>query len=197
MASFSTASRCIALAANARECRLRHTRPSVPGARAVCAARAPLRVQNSASGESSKSARGTLAPLNLDASVSFYQIRALIRPWRLTGVLEALESHGIRGLTTYDAQGAGVQAGSVERYQGATFDDTTKALVSKTVLEVVLAREQAQDVVDIIIDAAQTGEIGDGKIFLTPVADVVRIRTGETGEDAERMAGGRSSMVQT
>ena len=195
MASFSTASRCIALAANARECRLRHTRPSVPGARSVRAARAPLRVQNSASGESSKSARGTLAPLNLDASVPFYQIRALIRPWRLTGVLEALEAHGIRGLTTYDAQGAGVQAGSVERYQGATFDDTTKALVSKTVLEVVLAREQAQDVVDIIIDAAQTGEIGDGKIFLTPVADVVRIRTGETGVDAERMAGGRSSMV--
>ena len=196
MASFSTASRCIALAANARECRLRHTRPSVPGARSVRAARAPLRVQNSASGESSKSARGTLAPLNLDASVSFYQIRALIRPWRLTGVLEALESHGIRGLTTYDAQGAGVQSGSVERYQGATFDDTTHALVAKTVLEVVLAREQAQDVVDIIINAAQTGEIGDGKIFLTPVADVVRIRTGETGEDAERMAGGRSSMVQ-
>ena len=119
----------------------------------------------------------------------FYQIRALIRPWRLTGVLEALEAHGIRGLTTYDAQGAGVQSGSVERYQGATFDDTTHALVAKTVLEVVLAREQAQDVVDIIINAAQTGEIGDGKIFLTPVADVVRIRTGETGEDAERMAG--------
>ena len=77
----------------------------------------------------------------------------------------------------------------MERYQGATFDDTTHALVAKTVLEVVLAREQAQDVVDIIINAAQTGEIGDGKIFPTPVADVVRIRTGETGEDAERMAG--------
>ena len=158
---------------------------------------APLRVR--AVGDSSTSRAsggGTLAPLNLDASVPFYQIRALIRPWRLTGVLEALEAHGIRGLTTYDAQGAGVQSGSVERYQGATFDDTTHALVAKTVLEVVLAREQAQDVVDIIINAAQTGEIGDGKIFLTPVADVVRIRTGETGEDAERMAGGRSSMVQ-
>ena len=54
--------------------------------------------------------------------------------------------------------------------------------------------ERAQDVVNIIINAAQTGEIGDGKIFLTPVVDVVRIRTGETGADAERMAGGRSSM---
>ena len=174
-----------------------HTRARVPGARSVRAARAPLRVR--AVGDSIDIARfrgGTLAPLNLDASVPFYQIRALIRPWRLTGVLEALEAHGIRGLTTYDAQGAGVQSGSVERYQGATFDDTTHALVAKTVLEVVLAREQAQDVVDIIINAAQTGEIGDGKIFLMPVADVVRIRTGETGEDAERMAGGRSSMVQ-
>jgi nitrogen regulatory protein PII len=197
MASFSMASRCLALAANARECRARHTRARVPGARSVRAARAPLRVR--AVGDSSTSRAsggGTLAPLNLDASVPFYQIRALIRPWRLTGVLEALEAHGIRGLTTYDAQGAGVQSGSVERYQGATFDDTTHALVAKTVLEVVLAREQAQDVVDIIINAAQTGEIGDGKIFLMPVADVVRIRTGETGEDAERMAGGRSSMVQ-
>jgi nitrogen regulatory protein PII len=197
MASFSMASRCLALAANARECRARHTRARVPGTRSVRAARAPLHVR--AVGDSSTSRAsggGARAPLNLDASVPFYQIRALIRPWRLTGVLEALEAHGIRGLTTYDAQGAGVQSGSVERYQGATFDDTTHALVAKTVLEVVLAREQAQDVVDIIINAAQTGEIGDGKIFLTPVADVVRIRTGETGEDAERMAGGRSSMVQ-
>jgi nitrogen regulatory protein PII len=132
--------------------------------------------------------------LNLDENVPFYQIRAIIRPWRLTGVLEALENNGIRGMTTYDAQGAGVQSGSVERYRGATFDDSTHALVAKTVLEVVLTREQVQDVVDIIIIAAQTGEIGDGKIFLTPVVDVVRIRTGETGVDAERMAGGRSSM---
>ena len=195
MASFSMASRYIALATNARECRSQHTGARVPGARSIRAARAPLRVCASGGSEPPKSGGGTLAPLNLDASVPFYQIRALIRPWRLTGVLEALEAHGIRGLTTYDAQGAGVQAGSVERYQGATFDDTTHALVAKTVLEVVLAREQAQDVVDVIIDAAQTGEIGDGKIFLTPVVDVVRIRTGETGADAERMAGGRSSMV--
>ena len=195
MASFSMASRCLAFAANARECRARHTRARVPGARSVRAARPP-RPRGWRFIDIARFGGGTLAPLNLDASVPFYQIRALIRPWRLTGVLEALEAHGIRGLTTYDAQGAGVQSGSVERYQGATFDDTTHALVAKTVLEVVLAREQAQDVVDIIINAAQTGEIGDGKIFLTPVADVVRIRTGETGEDAERMAGGRSSMVQ-
>jgi nitrogen regulatory protein PII len=193
MASFPMAPRCLALVANARECRSRRAR--APGARSARAARAPLRVR--ASGESSTSGSpggGTLAPLNLDASVPFYQIRALIRPWRLTGVMEALESYGIRGLTTYDAQGAGVQAGSVERYQGATFDETTHNLVAKTVLEVVLEREQTQDVVNIIINAAQTGEIGDGKIFLTPVHDVVRIRTGETGADAERMAGGRSSM---
>jgi len=88
-----------------------------------------------------------------------------------------------------------VQAGSVERYRGATFDEQSGIrLVEKTVLEVVLERNQVQDIVDTIVDAAQTGEIGDGKIFITPIADVVRIRTGETGVDAERMAGGRSSM---
>lgn len=141
------------------------------------------------------SSKGTLKPLNLDASVPFYQIRAMIRPWRLNDVLVALETQGVRGLTTYDALGAGVQAGSVERYRGATFDEQSGIrLVEKTVLEVVLERNQVQDIVDTIVDAAQTGEIGDGKIFITPIADVVRIRTGETGVDAERMAGGRSSM---
>tara|TARA_B110000305_G_scaffold227327_1_gene275881 strand:+ start:333 stop:701 length:369 start_codon:yes stop_codon:yes gene_type:complete len=119
----------------------------------------------------------------------------MIRPWRLNDVLVALETQGVRGLTTYDALGAGVQAGSVERYRGATFDEQSGIrLVEKTVLEVVLERNQVQDIVDTIVDAAQTGEIGDGKIFITPIADVVRIRTGETGVDAERMAGGRSSM---
>jgi nitrogen regulatory protein PII len=119
----------------------------------------------------------------------------MIRPWRLNDVLVALETQGVRGLTTYDALGAGVQAGSVERYRGATFDEQSGIrLVEKTVLEVVLERNQVQDIVDTIVDAAQTGEIGDGKIFITPIADVVRIRTGETGVDAERMARGRSSM---
>jgi len=69
--------------------------------------------------------------------------------------------------------------------------------VKKTCVEVVVCRDQVQEVVDVIIEAAQTGEIGDGKIFLYPVADVVRIRTGEVGADAERMVGGRSDMRGT
>ena len=71
------------------------------------------------------------------------------------------------------------------------------AKVEKTCIEVVLCREQVQDVVDIIVEAAQTGEIGDGKIFLYPVADVIRIRTGEVGAAAERMAGGHEDMVES
>jgi nitrogen regulatory protein PII len=136
---------------------------------------------------------GTLSPVKLDENVAFYQVRCMIRPWRLNDVFTALENFGIRGLTTYDIMGAGVQAGAVERYQGASFDENTHSLVAKKCIEVVLEREQVQDVVDCIVDAAQTGEIGDGKIFITPVADVVRIRTGEVGADAERMVGGRSS----
>ena len=67
--------------------------------------------------------------------------------------------------------------------------------MEKTCIEVVLCREQVQEVVDIIVEAAQTGEIGDGKIFLYPVADVIRIRTGEVGAPAERMAGGHADMT--
>ena len=136
---------------------------------------------------------GTVSPVKLDENVDFYQVRCR-RPWRLNDVVTALENFGIRGLTTYDVMGAGVQAGAVERYQGASFDENTHSLVAKKCVEVVLEREQVQEVVDCIVDAAQTGEIGDGKIFITPVADVVRIRTGEVGADAERMVGGRSSM---
>ena len=156
----------------------------------------PFRVMRCTASTESTTRRTTLAPVALSEAISFYEIKALIRPWRLNDVLVALDAHGIRGLTTYEAKGAGVQAGSVERYRGASFDESGIALVDKTVLNVVLEREQVQDVVDIIVDAAQTGEIGDGKIFISPVADVVRIRTGETGADAERMAGGRRSMMK-
>ena len=148
----------------------------------------PFRVMRCTASSESTTRRTTLAPVALSEAISFYEIKALIRPWRLNDVLVALDAHGIRGLTTYEAKGAGVQA--------ASFDESGIALVDKTVLNVVLEREQVQDVVDIIVDAAQTGEIGDGKIFISPVADVVRIRTGETGADAERMAGGRRSMMK-
>ena len=138
--------------------------------------------------------RTTVEPISLDDNVPFYQVRAMIRPWRLSGVIDALNKYGIRGLTTYAVHGAGVQIGTVERYAGSTFDESNANLVEKVVVEIVVVREQCQEVVDVIVDAAQTGEIGDGKIFLSPVHDIVRIRTGEVGAAAEKMAGGRSDM---
>ena len=138
--------------------------------------------------------RTTVEPISLDDNVPFYQVRAMVRPWRLSGVIDALNKYGIRGLTTYTVHGAGVQIGTVERYAGSTFDESNANLVEKVVVEIVVVREQCQEVVDVIVDAAQTGEIGDGKIFLSPVHDIVRIRTGEVGAAAERMAGGRSDM---
>ena len=168
-------------------------RVSAPIARrALTARRSP--VASRARGRGLCARAGTVSPVKLDENIDFYQVRCMIRPWRLNDVVTALEDFGIRGLTTYDVMGAGVQAGAVERYQGASFDENTHSLVAKKCVEVVLEREQVQEVVDCIVDAAQTGEIGDGKIFITPVADVVRIRTGEVGADAERMVGGRSSM---
>lgn len=141
--------------------------------------------------------RTTVEPISLDPNVRFYQIRAMIRPWRLSGVIRALNEYGVRGLTTYPVSGAGVQIGNIERYAGGTFDESNQNLVDKTVIEVVVVREQCQEVVDTIVDAAQTGEIGDGKIFLSPVHDIVRIRTGEVGVAAERMKGGRADLMKS
>ena len=141
--------------------------------------------------------RTTVEPISLDPNVRFYQIRAMIRPWRLGGVIHALNEYGVRGLTTYPVSGAGVQIGNIERYAGGTFDESNQNLVDKTVIEVVVVREQCQEVVDTIVDAAQTGEIGDGKIFLSPVHDIVRIRTGEVGVAAERMKGGRADLMKS
>ena len=95
----------------------------------------------------------------------------------------------VRGVTSYDVQGLGAQGGSRERYAGHEFDESS--LVAKTKLEVVVVASQVNDVVNIILAAAQTGEIGDGKIFISPVSDVIRIRTAEHGAAAERMSGGR------
>jgi len=137
---------------------------------------------------------GTNEPLALDPTVSFFMVRAMIRPWRLEKVVLSLNAAGIRGLTTYPVKGSGVQSGSAERYAGTEFNMGN--LVEKMCVEVVVVRDQVQDVVDTIIDASQTGEIGDGKIFITPVADVIRVRTGEVGKAAEKMAGGRSDILQ-
>ncbi|PSC67205.1 Nitrogen regulatory P-II [Micractinium conductrix] len=128
----------------------------------------------------------------------FFRVEAIIRPWRLQKVVAQLAAHGIRGLTVSSVQGAGVQGGRKERYGGTEFGDSSASeqfLVDKTRMDIVVARGQVDSVVRIVSAAAHTGEIGDGKIFVHPVADIIRIRTAETGAVAERMEGGMQDMT--
>ncbi|KAI8474685.1 MAG: nitrogen regulatory protein PII [Monoraphidium minutum] len=124
---------------------------------------------------------------------TFFRVEAIVRPWRTPYVLRALSDAGIRGMTARDVRGVGMQGGSRERYGGTEYSMTD--LVDKAALDIVVARDQVDLVVRTISIAALTGEIGDGKIFVHPVAEVVRIRTGETGAVAERMQGGRTDMI--
>ncbi|GMN52249.1 hypothetical protein TIFTF001_021402 [Ficus carica] len=99
---------------------------------------------------------------------------------------------GIRGVTVSDVRGFGAQGGSAERQGGSEFSEDN--FVAKVKMEIVVGKDQVEAVIDKIIEEGRTGEIGDGKIFLVPVADVIRVRTGERGEKAERMTGGRYDM---
>ena len=109
------------------------------------------------------------------------RIEAIIRPIRFEAVKEALNDIGVYGMTITDVRGFGRQQGHTEKYRGSTY---TLNLLPKIKLEVVVPDERVEEVVSVIIEAAQTGEIGDGKIFIAEVADAVRIRTGERGEAA-------------
>lgn len=124
---------------------------------------------------------------------NFYKVEAMLRPWRISHVTSGLLKMGIRGVTVSDVRGFGVQAGSAERQAGSEFSKDN--FVSKVKMEIVVSKDQVEAVIDTIIDEARTGEIGDGKIFVVPVADVIRVRTGERGHEAERMAGGRSEIL--
>ncbi|KAF6982467.1 hypothetical protein CFC21_000847 [Triticum aestivum] len=110
-----------------------------------------------------------------------------------TEILQGLLEMGIRGVTVSDVRGYGAQGGSTERYEGSEFSEDT--FIAKVKMEIVVCKEQVEPVIDKIIEKARTGEIGDGKIFLIPVADVVRVRTGERGVHAERMIGGLSDKL--
>jgi nitrogen regulatory protein PII len=109
------------------------------------------------------------------------RIEAIIRPIRFEAVKEALNDIGVHGMTITDVRGFGRQQGHTEKYRGSTY---TLNLLPKIKLEIVVPDERVEEVVSVIIEAAQTGEIGDGKIFIVEVADAVRIRTGERGEAA-------------
>jgi len=108
-------------------------------------------------------------------------ITAVIKPHKLDEVKSALESFGVQGLTVSEASGYGRQKGHTEVYRGAEY---TVDLVPKVRVEVLVDDADAADVVDVVVKAAQTGRIGDGKVWVVPIEDVVRVRTGERGIDA-------------
>ncbi|MBD3177271.1 MAG: hypothetical protein GF320_19025 [Armatimonadia bacterium] len=109
------------------------------------------------------------------------RVEAIIRPSKLDAVREALDQAGITGMSATEIRGAGRQKGTTERYRGSEY---TINLLPKMKIDTVVRDEQVETAIEAITGAAQTGEVGDGKIFLIPVADTVRIRTGERGEDA-------------
>lgn len=109
------------------------------------------------------------------------KIEAIIRPERLEEVKDALGKYNIQGLTVSQVVGCGLQKGRVGVYRGNEYSIN---LLPKIKLEIVISDHQAEDVVDIIKKAAYTGAIGDGKIFILPVENAFRIRTGESGRDA-------------
>ena len=123
----------------------------------------------------------------------FFKIEAIVRPWRLTKMVQVLNEKGIRGMTVSDVRGIGVQGGyATERAKVTEY--SAGDLVEKVRLQIVLSRSQVDTVVRLICTSCYTGEVGDGKIFVYPVADVVRIRTGETGAVAEKMSGGMEDL---
>ena len=109
------------------------------------------------------------------------KIEAIIKPFKLDEVKEALHDVGVSGITVTEAKGFGRQKGHTELYRGAEY---VVDFLPKVKLEVVVEDDQASRVVEAIENAARTGRIGDGKIFVTNVDEVVRIRTGERGSDA-------------
>ena len=109
------------------------------------------------------------------------EILAIIRPNKLDEVKNALEEVGCHGMTITDVEGRGRQLGITESYRGS---DYRIDLLPKIKLEIIVQDDAVSRVVDTIVQTAQTGDIGDGKIFISPVEEVVRIRTGESGEKA-------------
>jgi nitrogen regulatory protein P-II 1 len=108
-------------------------------------------------------------------------VTAIVKPHMLDAVKDALKGAGAQGITVSEVKGFGRQGGHTETYRGTEY---TIDFVPKVKLEVVVEDDHADDVVDVIAKAAQTGKIGDGKIWRTPVGRIVRIRTGEEGVDA-------------
>lgn len=109
------------------------------------------------------------------------KIEAIVRPFKIDDVREALLAIGVRGMTITEVKGYGRQKGHKEIYRGSEYKID---FLPKMKLEVIVADERAEQVIAAIMKAAKTGQVGDGKIFVLPVDDVIRIRTEESGEDA-------------
>ena len=108
-------------------------------------------------------------------------VTAILKPFKLDDVKASLEVLGVQGLTVSEVQGFGRQRGHTEVYRGAEY---TVSFVPKVRLEVLVDDADARDVIDVIAKSAHTGSIGDGKVWSTPVDEVVRVRTGERGAEA-------------
>jgi nitrogen regulatory protein P-II 2 len=108
-------------------------------------------------------------------------ITAIIKPFKIDQVRELLSTLGVHGMTTTEVKGCGRQKGTTEIYRGAEY---VVSFLPKLKIEVAVKNEMLEAVIDAIVGKARTSQIGDGKIFITPLERVVRIRTGETDEDA-------------
>jgi nitrogen regulatory protein P-II 1 len=109
------------------------------------------------------------------------KIEAIIKPFKLDEVKEKLNASGVQGMTVSEVRGFGRQRGHTELYRGAEY---IVDFLPKTKIEIIVPDHLEDMVVETIMEAARTGSIGDGKIFVTPVEEVIRIRTGERGEEA-------------
>jgi nitrogen regulatory protein P-II 1 len=108
-------------------------------------------------------------------------VTAIVKPFKLEDVKTALQTFGVKGLTVSEVQGYGRQRGHTEVYRGAEY---VVDFVPKVRIDILVDDTDADDVIDVIVKAAQTGKIGDGKVWSVPVDSVVRVRTGERGPDA-------------
>ena len=109
------------------------------------------------------------------------KIEAIIKPFKIDDLKEAFSSIGLQGMTISEVKGYGRQKGHTEVYRGAEY---VVDFIPKIKVEIVAADEQVEQIIETILTAVNTGKIGDGKIFVLPVEDVIRVRTGEKGEEA-------------
>ena len=111
----------------------------------------------------------------------FQKIEAIIKPFKLDEVKEALANLGVKGMTISEVKGFGRQKGHTEMYRGSEYNVD---FLPKVKLELVIAADQLESALSIIVKSARTGQVGDGKIFVSPVGEVIRVRTEEVGQEA-------------